>query len=117
MSTNFKHILALTAVSTALLGLSQAHAADTTTPATGQGTLSSEQARDLKTESKAQYNARKKVADAQHDLDVADCKTSNLDSKNERDCKHDATQAKKAAKDDAKQIYKDEKADIKANKE
>lgn len=113
MNANIKYILA---AGTLGLSLTMAHAADTTAPAT-EGKLTSEQARDLKTESKAEYKARKKVADAQEGLDVADCKTSGLDSKNERDCKHDAKEASKAAKKEAKQIHKDEKADIKALKE
>ncbi|RZL03112.1 MAG: hypothetical protein EOP36_06190 [Rubrivivax sp.] len=114
MTANFKHILA---AGTLGLSLSFAHAADTTPPTTNDGKLTSEQARDLKTESKAEYKARKKVAEAQEGLDVADCKTSNLDSKNERDCKHDAKQMSKESKKEAKQIYKEEKADIKALKE
>lgn len=113
MNANIKTILA---AGTLGLSLSMAHAVDTITPAT-EGKLTSEQARDLKTESKAEYKARKKVADAQEGLDVADCKTSGLDSKNERDCKHDAKEASKAAKKEAKQIHKDEKSDIKALKE
>jgi hypothetical protein len=113
MNANFKYILA---AGTLGLTMSFAHAVDTT-PHSADGKLTSEQARDLKTESKAEYKARKKVADAQEDLDVADCKTSNLDSKTERDCKHDAKQLSKDAKKEAKQIHKDEKADIKALKE
>ncbi|MGH6648958.1 hypothetical protein [Aquabacterium sp.] len=114
MNANFKYLLA---AGTLGLTLSFAHAADNTAMPSGQGTLTSEQARDLKTESKAEYKARKKVAEAQEDLDVADCKTSNLDSKNERDCKHDAKQISKESKKEAKQMYKDEKADIKSLKE
>jgi len=113
MTANFKHILA---AGTLGLTMSFAHAVDTAAHTT-DGKLTSEQARDLKTESKAEYKARKKVAEAQQDLDVADCKTSNLDSKTERDCKHDAKQISKESKKEAKQIYKDEKADIKAMKE
>jgi hypothetical protein len=113
MNANFKYILA---AGTLGLTMSFAHAVDTTSP-NANGKLTSEQARDLKTQSKAEYDARKKVADAQEDLDVADCKTSNLDSKNERDCKHDAKAISKDAKKDAKQIHNNEKADIKSLKE
>lgn len=87
--------------------------ADTGTPATPG--LTKQEAKDLKTESKADYKARNKITDAQKDLDLADCKTSGLDSKTERDCKKDAKDSAKASKKHSKDIYKDEKADIKAN--
>jgi hypothetical protein len=77
--------------------------------------LTKQEASDLKTESKAEYKARKKVTDAQKDLDVADCKTAGLESKDERDCKKDAKDSAKASKKHAKEVYKEEKADIKAN--
>lgn len=87
-------------------------AADNNTAAPG---LTRQEAQDLKTESKAEYKARKKVSDAQKDLDVADCKTAGLESKDERDCKKEAKDSAKASKKHAKDIYKDEKAEIKAH--
>ena len=85
--------------------------------ATDAPTLTKEEAHDLKTESKADYKARKKVVDAQKEVGIADCKTSGLDSKDERDCKKEVKDSAKASKKHAKDTYKEEKADIKAHTE
>ena len=89
----------------------------TTLPPTaaGETPITRQEARDLKTESKAEYKARKKVTDAQKVLDIADCKTAGLEPKEQRDCKKEAKDAAKAAKKEAKEIYKEDKAEIKAN--
>jgi hypothetical protein len=103
MNTSLKAILVTTATAFSLA----AYAADTTV-------APSHEAKDLKTESKADYKARKNITEAQKELDLADCKTSGLESKDERDCKKSAKDAAKDAKHHAKEIHKQEKADIKA---
>ena len=71
------------------------------------------QAKDLKTESKAEYKARKNIAEANHDLNKADCKVST-DGAVERACKADARAQEKKEKADAKLIHKTEQQDINA---
>jgi hypothetical protein len=71
------------------------------------------EAKDLKTESKAQYKARKNIAEANHDLNKADCKV-NADGAVERACKADARAQEKKDKADAKLIHKQETQDINA---
>jgi hypothetical protein len=71
------------------------------------------QARDLKTESKADYQARKNIAEANHDLNKADCKT-NADGAVERACKSDARAQERKEKADAKLIHETEQQDIDA---
>lgn len=82
--------------------------------ATSSGGLTHAEARNEKTQAKAEYKAKKKVAEANKTLDVADCKTASLDSKELRDCKKEASIEAKETKREAKQLYKAEKADIKA---
>ncbi|HIV71835.1 MAG TPA: hypothetical protein H9903_12950 [Candidatus Aquabacterium excrementipullorum] len=113
MNTQIKTLLAATAAAFSL----SAMAADTTLASDPGGTLTKQEARDLKTQNKAEYKANKKVAEANKDLDVADCKTASLESKDERDCKAEAKAAAKATKHDAKEVYKDNKADIKSRTE
>lgn len=115
MNTSLKTLLATTAACFSLSAL----AADPTTtlPADPGGALTSQEARDLKTQNKADYKAHKKVAEANKDLEVADCKTAGLEAKDERDCKHDAKQSAKAVKQDAKEVFKDNKAAIKSRTE
>lgn len=71
------------------------------------------QAKDLKTESKADYNARKNIAEANHDLNKADCKVGS-DGAVERACKADARAQEKKEKADANLIHKQETQDINA---
>ena len=71
------------------------------------------QAKDLKTESKGDYKARKNIAEANHDLNKADCKV-NSDGAVERACKADARAQEKKDKADAKLIHKTEQQDIDA---
>ena len=71
------------------------------------------EAKDLKTESKADYKARKNIAEANHDLNKADCKV-NADGAVERACKADARAQEKKEKADAKLIHKTETQDIDA---
>ena len=71
------------------------------------------EAKDLKTESKADYKARKNIAEANHDLNKADCKV-NADGAVERACKADARAQEKKDKADANLIHKSETQDINA---
>ncbi|MDO9002413.1 MAG: hypothetical protein Q7V20_03030 [Aquabacterium sp.] len=115
-SSSLKAILAGTAT---VLSLSVMAADPTVDPTNSRTELTPQQQgkRDLKTESKAEYKARKEIAEVNKDLDVADCKTAGLDSKDVRDCKRDAKENAKAAKQEAKEIYKNDKANIKAQTE
>lgn len=110
MNASFKAILVTTAAAFSLA----AYAADTAVEATPP--LTKQEAKDLKTDSKADYKARKNITEAQKELDLADCKTSGLDSKTERDCKKAAKESAKSSKHEAKEIYKQEKEDINAQK-
>jgi hypothetical protein len=75
--------------------------------------LTQSENKDLKTQSKAQYKARKNIAEANHDLNKADCKVSS-DGAVQRACKGDARAQEKKEKADAKLIHAEEKADIDA---
>ena len=75
--------------------------------------LTHSEAKDLKTESKGDYKARKNIAEANHDLNKADCKV-NADGAVERACKADARAQEKKDKADAKLIHKQEVQDINA---
>ncbi len=75
--------------------------------------ITKSQAKDLKTESKADYKARKNIAEANHDLNKGDCKV-NTDGAVERACKADARAQEKKDKADAKLIHKTEQQDINA---
>jgi hypothetical protein len=79
------------------------------------GALTKQEAKDLKTQSAGEYKARKNVAEANHDLDKADCKTDTTSGSAERACKKEAKANEKAAKAEAKQIHETEKDAIKAN--
>jgi hypothetical protein len=71
------------------------------------------QAKDLKIESKADYKARKNIAEAHHDLNKADCKV-NTEGAVERACKADARATEEKEKADAKLVHKQEQQDINA---
>ena len=75
--------------------------------------ITKSEAKDLKTESKGDYKARKNIAEANHDLNKADCKV-NSDGAVERACKADARAQEKKEKADAKLIHKTEQQDINA---
>lgn len=95
-----------------------AHAAETDPPmsdpkAVTTPELTRAEAKDLKTQSKAEYKARKKVAEANRELGKAECKTE-LEGGTERACKKSAKYEMKQDKADAKVIYEAEKAEIKA---
>lgn len=85
-----------------------AHAADDATA----GGISRSEAKDLKTQSEAQYKARKKVAEAQEDLNRADCKTA-LDGAARRACEKTAKADAKTKKAAAKTVHEAEESAIK----
>ena len=87
-----------------------AHAADTTAPA-----ITKDEAKDLKTQSEAQYAARKKVAEAGETLNKADCKTA-LDGSAKRACEKSAKAQAKSQKADAKTLHEAEESAIKDGK-
>jgi hypothetical protein len=103
-----------------------AQAQDTTTPATAPAAtsttttapdapvLNKKEAKDLKTESKATYKARKDVAEANKDLNKGDCEVAH-DGSAERACKKAASAQAKTDKAEAKAIHEAEKDAIKAN--
>ena len=76
-------------------------------------TISADQAHDLRTQSKADYKARKKVADANYQLNKADCEQSTSGALY-RACKADAKQQARKDKADARMIHEREKAGIDA---
>lgn len=106
-NTMNKTLIALLAAVAATLSIG-AQAAD------ADATLTHSQAADLKTQSNADYKANKKIADADHAVNKADCKTT-LSGGTERACKKDAKAQAKLDKADAKLVNKSEKADIKAD--
>ena len=102
MSSN-KTLSALVAVCAASFCLST-QAAD--------ATIAKDQAKDMKTQSEAQYQARKKVADANEDLNRADCKTA-LEGAAKRACEKSAKATAKSDKADAKTLHETEEQRIK----
>ena len=77
-------------------------------PAAG---MTRSEAHDARIQSKADYKARKNIAEANHDLSKADCKI-NSEGAVERACKADARAAERKEKADAKLIHKQEVQDI-----
>lgn len=75
--------------------------------------INKQEAKDLHTQSKAEYEARKDVADANHELNKADCEVT-ADGSAERACKKEAGAIRKAQKAEAKQRYESDKDAIKA---
>ncbi len=75
--------------------------------------LTRSQAKDAKVQSEAQYKARKNIAEANHDLNKADCKV-DASGAVERACKSDARMQEKKDKADANLIHKQEVQDINA---
>ena len=91
-----------------------AHAADADKTNPG-ATLSQSEAKDLKTQSESQYKARKKVAEANEELNKGDCKTA-LEGSAKRACERSAKAAAKSHKADAKTVHEAEEAAIKDGK-
>lgn len=77
-------------------------------------TILTQEGKDAKVHSKAEYKARKKVAEANKELNKADCETSS-DGMAEHACKKNARAISKQEKAEAKMRYENEKKDIKQN--
>lgn len=75
-------------------------------------TITKDEAKDLKTQSDAQYKARKNVAEAAEDLNKGDCKTA-LEGSAKRACEKSAKAAAKSDKANAKTVHEIEKQAIK----
>ncbi len=73
--------------------------------------LTRTEAKDLKTQSEADYKAQKKAVDANAELAEADCKTS-LDGSPQRACKKAVKHHAKAAKAEAKMVHEAEEKAI-----
>lgn len=84
------------------------------TGAQGAPTVLTPEGKDAKTHSKAEYKARKKVAEANKELKKADCETAS-DGMAEHACKKNARATAKQEKAEAKMIYENEKKDIRQN--
>lgn len=82
--------------------------------AQGGPTVLTPEGKDAKTHSKAEYKARKKVAEANKALNKADCETSS-DGMAEYACKKNARATAKQEKAEAKMIHENEKKDIRQN--
>jgi hypothetical protein len=107
-STVFKASTALAAVFATALACQGLPAVAQETPV-----ITKQEAKDLKTQSKGEYEARKDLADANHELNKADCEVG-ADGSAERACKQEANAIKKAQKAEAKQIHENDKDAIKA---
>jgi hypothetical protein len=100
----------LLAVTAACYGLAlSAHAAD----AAASAPITKQEAKDLKTQADAEYKARKKVADANEELNKGDCEVA-ADGSTERACKKDARAAAKHEKAEAKLKHEAQKDAIKS---
>ncbi len=97
----------LLAAAGTLLAMS-AQAADT---AASGAMLNRAEAKDLKNQSDAKYDANKKVSEANESLNKADCKSA-LDGSAKRACEASAKQHAKADKADAKTEHKMEEQAI-----
>jgi hypothetical protein len=87
---------------------------DAQAQAQGNPTILTQEGKDAKEHSKAEYKARKKVAEANKELNKADCETSS-DGMAEHACKKNARAISKQEKAEAKMIHENEKKDIKQN--
>lgn len=92
-----------------------AYAAAPEQTAASAPTITKSEAKNLKTDSEAQYDARKKVAEANESLNKADCKTS-LDGSAKRACEKSAKQHAKSQKADAKTLHEAEEQTIDRSK-
>ena len=106
---NFAMITAAAIVSVSSFCLT-AFAADPATAA--DPALTKSEAKDLKTQSDAQYKARKNVAEANEDLAKGDCKVA-LEGSAKRACDKSAKASAKSGKADAKTLHEMEKQTIK----
>lgn len=74
-------------------------------------TITNGEAKDLKIQSEAHFKARKKVAEANEDLNKADCKTA-LEGSAKRACEKSAKAAAKSHKADAKMMHESQEKAI-----
>lgn len=74
--------------------------------------LTKPEAKSLKATSEGDYKARKNIAEAQENLDKADCK-ANLDGSVKRACNKSAKAAAKSTKADANLVHEAEEKAIK----
>lgn len=112
----------LAAIVATTLGCGLATAQTTTTapnsgspgaaPATAPSILTQE-GKDAKETAKGEYKARKKIAEANKELNKADCEVSS-NGMAEHACKKHARAQAKEEKAEAKMVYENEKKDIKA---
>lgn len=77
-----------------------------------EATLSKTEAKDLKTQSEAQYKARKNIVEANQDLNKGDCKTA-LEGSAKRACLKSARASAKSDKAAAKTLHEVEEQKIK----
>ncbi len=102
---------ALLAICTACASIAATNDVETSGE-TKKPTLLTQEGKDAKVHSDAEYKARKKVADANKTLNKADCETA-LNGRAEHDCKKAARANAKDEKADAKTIHEMEKTDNK----
>jgi hypothetical protein len=107
-----KKLLATLVAATLSCGIAYAQTNTVEPSATPEPNVTSPEARDAKVHSKAEYKARKKVADANKDLKKADCETQ-ADGMAEHACKKEARAAAKQEKAEAQVIHENEKKQIK----
>jgi hypothetical protein len=114
-----KKLLATLIAATFTCGLASAQTTNNSTtgvvvdqPGAAAPNPPSQAAKDAQTQSKAEYKASKKVADANKDLSKAECEVT-ADGSVERACKNEAKAAAKHEKAAAKTTYETEKKQIK----
>jgi hypothetical protein len=108
-----KKLLATMIASTLGYGVAMAQTQPTTdNPNATTPPVVAQEAKDAKVHSKAEYKARKKIADANKDLNKADCETSS-DGMAEHACKKEARATAKQEKAAAQVIHENEKKEIK----
>jgi hypothetical protein len=106
MNTTLSTLLAAVAATVCL----SAQAADDNAASANAATRA--EAKDLKTQSEAQLKARKKVAEANEELNKADCKNA-LDGSARRACEKSAKAGAKSEKADAQAVHEQEEQAIK----
>lgn len=116
-----KKLLAAIVATTLGCGLATAQTATTTAPNSGTPgaapaaapSVLTQEGKDAKETAKGEYKARKKIAEANKELNKADCEVS-ANGMAEHACKKHARAQAKEEKAEAKMLYENEKKDIKA---
>lgn len=114
MKRSIATLIALAFGATLSLGAQAQDAAASAPVAPAAPVLNKQDAKDLKTQSKAEYKASKDVANANKELNKGDCEVA-FDGSAERACKKTARAQAKADKAQAKAVHEAEKDAIKAN--